>query len=167
MARGVSEYARKFLIDEATARREHTSPVLIWETGAEPDERERMLLGTRTGQHTSRPRAGDPLVFEVKKGSSKLNAFATGITVGRTDNNDIPLGDESVSRFHAWLEGEGLSWRLTDAESKNGTWLGPLRLTPKKPEPVSDGQRVRFGDVELRFLLPESFFAYLKQMMVR
>ena len=164
MSFGLSDYARRFLIDESATRQAHTFPVLIWES-ASPNEREPMLMQTRTGYFDRRPRAGDPLIFEVKKGASKTNAFAMGITIGRTENNDVPIDDDSVSRFHAWLEGDGKTWKLTDAESKNGSWMGPLRLQPKKSERVQDGARLRFGDVELQFLLPDSFFEYLKKMM--
>ena len=37
----------------------------------------------------------------------------------------------SVSRFHAWvqLDEKAGVWFLTDAESKNGTWLDKVKLT--------------------------------------
>jgi pSer/pThr/pTyr-binding forkhead associated (FHA) protein len=54
-----------------------------------------------------------------------------GITVGRVETNDVIVDDGSVSRFHAWLQLDERkkAWFLCDAESKNGTFLGPQRLT--------------------------------------
>lgn len=165
MATALSEFARRFLIDEAALRRELTHPVLLWEAGGAAEADERVLLQTRAGHGAKRPRAGEPLVLPVKKGSSKQNAFAMGITVGRTDSNDIPIDDESVSRFHAWLAEVPQGWKLVDAESKNGTWVGALKLEPNKAEILRDGARIRFGDVEVLFLLPDSLIAWIRNAL--
>lgn len=165
MTRSLSDYARLFLIDEQTFRLAHRVPVLIWEAGgSQGAPTVEPFMGTRAGLSARRPTAGDPLVLEVKKGHSKANAFALGITVGRAETNDIPIDDESVSRFHAWLADDGKGWKLVDAESKNGTWIGAMKLDAKKPEPVRDGTRLKFGDIELTFYTPDAFFAFLMQM---
>jgi hypothetical protein len=166
MAVGLSTYARQFLVDEEKARAGQESPLLVWENPlggtAEP-----LLLGTSTGTTPDRPRASEPLVFEVKKGPSKQNAFPMGVTLGRTENNDLILDDNSISRFHAYFQQDLRThdWKLVDAESKNGTWVGPLKLVPRQPEVVRDQTQVRFGEIEMMFLLPESFFAYLQRKM--
>ena len=79
--------------------------------------------------------------------------------------NDVSLEDESVSRFHAFFQNESGAWTLTDAESKNGTFVETVRLLPNKPYAVRDGMRLRFGDLEVRFLTAESFVKQLWNRM--
>jgi FHA domain len=166
MSIGLSQYAKRFLLDPA-AREAHTLPILLWETVGTEEARDRLVLETRAGFPAMRPRAGEPLVFEVKKGGNKANAFAMGITVGRTEINDIPVDDDSVSRFHAWLQQDLHSgeWRLVDAESRNGTWVGPMRLKPNHPETLRPGAQLRFGNVEMTFLPPNEFFAAIAKRL--
>ncbi len=102
-------------------------------------------------------------MLEVAKSQNKANAFAMGITIGRTDTNDIPVDDESVSRFHAWLSKSPEGWKLVDAESRNGTWVGALKLAPNKAQIIQSGARLRFGEVEVLFLLPDGFAEYVKK----
>lgn len=165
MIRPLSQHGRQFLTDAEGFRTSHQVPVLVWEAGAASRTDPKLVLDTRAGFVGSRPRSGDPLVFEVFKSTKKANAFAMGITLGRTETNDLPVDDDSVSRFHAWLESDGREWRLVDAESRNGTWLGALKLSPRKPEALPDGGRIRLGNVELVFMLPRTFCVYLERMM--
>ncbi len=141
------------------------APVLVWES-VELRPGEVPYQNTEAGTFQTRPRTGDALVFELKKGPSKQNAFAVGITVGRAETNDVPIDDVSVSRFHAYFHHDlKTGWKLYDAESSNGTWLGALKLTPKTGEPIGDRSRVRFGDVEMTFYEPKSFSAFLQKRM--
>ena len=131
-------------------------PVLIWEapatTGGEHWERTR-------GHNVATPLAGDPRVFRVEKGAKANNAFGFGITLGRVDTNDLVLEDDSVSRFHAFLrlDERTQTWTLTDAESKNGTWLDGNKVEPNQGVAVKDESLLKFGDAVLKFLLPASF----------
>jgi hypothetical protein len=168
MSMPLSHFARLLLGDEASAHAAVSSPVLVWEA-AYTGDREKLKLETKAGMHERRPKAGDPLVFEIRKGHSRANAFAMGVTVGRTDANDVTFEHESVSRFHAYFQQDLRTgaWKLVDAESKNGTWLGPLRLGPNKGEQLASGARLRFGDIEVLYFEPPEFFAYLAEMMRR
>ncbi len=163
----LSTYARNFLNDATEARRFLNRPVLVWETPNEGFEDE--LFTTEAGEKRNVPKAGAPLVFELRKSTSKTNAFAMGITIGRTGNNDIVLEDKSVSRFHAYFQQDpkDSSWRLVDAESKNGSWVDGVRLTVGKAEAVADQAQLRFGEVEVQFLLPGSFFELLQKRLIR
>jgi hypothetical protein len=102
------------------------------------------------GQH-------EPIVFPLLK--SQGNAFGRGVTVGRTGNNDVILDDGSVSRFHAWFSRDtgDTGFLLTDAGSKNGSYVAGNRLLARKPTPVGDGTRLRFGQVEVSFYTPGGF----------
>jgi pSer/pThr/pTyr-binding forkhead associated (FHA) protein len=107
---------------------------------------------------------GEPIVFPVVK--NQENAFGRGITVGRTGNNDVVLDDGTVSRFHAWFQRETDGrYTLTDAGSKNGSFVAGVRLTPRRPSPIADGTRLRFGQVELTFYLASGFTKVLARRL--
>jgi hypothetical protein len=89
------------------------------------------------------------LVLAVRK---VQEAFPSMITVGRTANNDVVVEDVQISKFHAFFRVQGNAVELADAGSRNGTFLGELRLQPKGPAvPVRFGDHIRFG--ELKFIL--------------
>lgn len=72
--------------------------------------------------------------------------------IGRDADVDVLLDDVKVSRRHATLTvGDGPTL-LADAGSTNGTWLNDHRVS--EPRELRDGDRVRIGQVELRFFDP-------------
>lgn len=158
-------YARKFLVDPAGAQRAMDAPVLVWEAPPSVAAHDEALSATQAASAMERPRAGEPLVFELKKTPSKLNAFALGITVGRTDNNDVVLVDASISRFHAYLQRDAKGWRIVDAESLNGTWVGGVKLVANQPQPLGERARLKIGNIELLFLSPAAFVEYVKSKL--
>jgi hypothetical protein len=164
MAKGLLYYARQYVSNRKALEASLSSPLLLWEAPpvAPLTERWRITAGGLAG---NRPRAGEPLVYEVKKGAAKGNPFAMGVTMGRMDNNDVVLDDESVSRFHAWLQQDAKGWTLVDADSRNGTWLAGKKLAAKEKVLVADGQKLKLGSVELNFYEPKTFLAQLKDLV--
>lgn len=156
MAVKLASAAAQYLADPTGFRRDWSFPTLLWETAEEEPEAESSTVTTHAARVVERPRAGDPLLLEVRKGSHALNAVAHGVTIGRTSNNDIVLFDPTVSRFHALLREDEKThrWLLEDAESQNGTWVGELKLSPRSAVAVVDGAKLRFGAVQVTFLLP-------------
>jgi pSer/pThr/pTyr-binding forkhead associated (FHA) protein len=73
------------------------------------------------------------------------------ISLGRSQNNDIVISDQSVSRVHARLMRRNGTYELSDLGSFNGTFLGKRKLT--EPTMIAEGDEVRFGDIRyiLRF----------------
>lgn len=141
-------------------------PALLWEAppGATTDAGHWEM--TDAGGSLTRPRAGEPLVFLVEKSANTAsNPFAMGVTIGRVESNDVVLDDGSVSRFHAWLQKDERTqhWSLTDAESKNGTWVDGAPLAPKQRAALRDGARIKLGDVELQFLLPPALKTFVAE----
>jgi len=130
-----------------------------------PPGEDEYQMKTVTNAGTPTLGVGEAVVFPVLK--SRTNAFGRGITVGRTGNNDLILDDGSVSRFHAWFSrGEGdEGFLLTDAGSKNGSWAGGVRLTPRRPVAVTDDTRLRFGQVEVTFYVASGFVRMLSVRM--
>src|SRR5687768_10390090 len=120
MAFHLSQVGRQFLLDEQRFIDAHQLPVIVWEgAGQDLDARDAEITFSLAGAlEAARPTAGDPLVFEIAKGTSKFNAFAMGVTVGRTTGNDIVIPDPSVSRFHAYFQQDPATsgWNLVDAE---------------------------------------------------
>ncbi len=67
-------------------------------------------------------------------------------TIGRGDDCVIALDDNSASRTHARLEASAANpgqFRLLDAGSSNGTWIGERRI---KDELIAVGEAFRIGD---------------------
>src|SRR5262244_4400551 len=166
MPAALSAYARELLNSDQEARKSLDYPVLICEEPGIGFEDEFFTTETTPKK---RQGSGSPVVFEVKKSPNKTNAFAMGITIGRTGNNDVVLEDNSVSRFHAYFQQDPKDshWKLVDAESKNGSWINGIRMTAGKAEAVADQAQLRFGDVEVHFFLPRSFFKFLQVQFTR
>jgi hypothetical protein len=105
----------------------------------------------REGMLTPRPRrqsgSTNLMVLPVRK---VQEAFPSMITVGRTNNNDVVIEDIQVSKFHAFFRVAPERLELADAGSRNGTFIGGIRLETKgAAKPVRNGESVRFGRVEL------------------
>jgi serine/threonine-protein kinase len=80
------------------------------------------------------------------------------LIVGREDprreiHPDILINDESktVGRIHACLSCQQGQWSIEDRNSRNKTRLNGDMLIPYEPQPLKDGDRLRFGRVEARF----------------
>ena len=69
------------------------------------------------------------------------------VLIGQSPACDVQLSDRSVSRRHAALESDPGGVRLVDLGSRNGTWVGRLRI---RDTYVNDGEVVRFGDASVR-----------------
>jgi FHA domain len=110
-------------------------------------DRDALLSGPRK----RRPSAETALlVLPVRK---VQEAFPSMITVGRTSNNDVVIEDVQVSKFHAFFRMNGDKLELADAGSRNGTFIGKLRLETKgASRPVRQGETIRFGHLEFIFI---------------
>ncbi len=82
------------------------------------------------------------------------------ITVGRAPQKDIVLRHESVSKFHAWFEvDETGTFFVTDAGSKNATWLNGMPIVAAAP--VRAGDTLRFGTVDATLCSPRALWRVL------
>lgn len=73
-----------------------------------------------------------------------------GFTIGRDDDNDLPIRSPKVSRKHARIEFDGNNYRVSDMDSTNGTYLGSTKLLPGIPEIWTMDKPLRIGDTYLR-----------------
>jgi hypothetical protein len=155
------------LLDDPKAFDKHLGgrSVLVYEPVARQTEDSGVnhRLRTSSGVTGGTIGGGDPVVALLEK--SKDNVFQRRVTLGRTTNNDIVLDDASVSRFHGWLQKDDGSgrWTLTDAGSKNGTWVDNGKLSPKKPVILENSTKVRVGNLELTFYTAQGFKQLLQE----
>jgi pSer/pThr/pTyr-binding forkhead associated (FHA) protein len=68
--------------------------------------------------------------------------------IGRATDNDIVLGDSSVSRHHATIESGSGNFRMRDLGSQNGTFVRGNRISEAS---LNNGDPVRVGDASFTF----------------
>jgi len=89
---------------------------------------------------------GPALEIEVR-----LPRSAEAVTVGRSHDCDVVVGEATVSRFHAELRhGEDDEWTIRDLGSTNGTWLNG---SPVREARVFRGDVLRLGGLRLELRL--------------
>ena len=107
-------------------------------------------------------RGARPLVLPLRKVQS---TFPSMITVGRTDNNDLVVPDEQVSKFHAFFRLVGDRVELSDAGSRNGTFVAGRRLEARGASaPVEARVRLAFGAVEFQLFDARGCWEWLRQL---
>ncbi len=79
----------------------------------------------------------------------KISLDAPRIVIGRGDGCEIRLPDPSVSHRHASIRQRGSDYVVVDEGSTNGTFVGPVRLSPQAPRLVRSGELLRVGRIWL------------------
>jgi hypothetical protein len=149
------------LLESGELSRVMTVPVLVWNPPAETVEN--AVGETRpTGEFKAIPREPakrmpNAMVYELGDATARM-------TVGRGDDCTIKFPSDSVSRMHLQLNFSAQGWSVCDLGSRNGTWVGTTRIQPGTHVLLTDGVRLQLGDVELFFMVPESFCAYVAQV---
>lgn len=124
--------------------------------------------GVHSGVYT---RAGTTARLQIE-GTSELNMPTFSLQkeenlLGRRDpmSNIFPEVDLSkfdpqtkISRRHARIWRDGISFLVEDLGSSNGTILAvagidPMRLVPHQPHKLASGDRIRLGDTTLHFVV--------------
>lgn len=70
-------------------------------------------------------------------------------TIGRAADCDIRVHDILLSRHHCRIEPFGDAWRITDIQSKNGTYLGWQRI---RQQILTNNDDLRVGRTLIKFL---------------
>jgi hypothetical protein len=70
------------------------------------------------------------------------------VTIGRAPDNSLIVDDGRVSRQHARIELDGGNWRITDNNSRNGTFVNGARVTSQSLQP---GDKIVIGTALLEF----------------
>lgn len=161
MIRPLTAYYKELLSDRDALASSIDCPVLLWEAGLCAPDDSPGDVRTSEGGATFNPSPANPLVLQVRPESTRSEV--AGISVGRSDTNDVVVHNASISRLHALIYRDPRSndWRITDAGSRNGTSVDGAPVAREQQAVLSDGATVQIGDVRLRFLLPDSFLNLL------
>ncbi|MBP48373.1 MAG: Fis family transcriptional regulator [Myxococcales bacterium] len=72
------------------------------------------------------------------------------VTLGASDDNDLVIDDDKVSRDHARIFQEGDEFLIEDLQSTNGTFVNHVRV---RVAWLKSGCEIRLGSTQLRFSL--------------
>ena len=87
--------------------------------------------------------------FTTPEGASgTLELDSERMSVGRADDNQLIIADDSVSSHHGEVSFDGSSWTLTDLGSTNGTKVGGSRV---ESLPLVAGGAFQLGNVNCVF----------------
>lgn len=107
---------------------------------------------SRLGLSMAMPGSGDQLIV-AKQGEPPriVSLDKPTLTIGRTEDNDLPLPATGVSKRHALLKQTDAGWQIIDTKSTNGIHLKNQRLTAEVAHPWPAGQPLRLGPYILRW----------------
>ncbi|MBI3723279.1 FHA domain-containing protein [bacterium] len=98
------------------------------------------------------------LFLQKRAGAPKTGA----VSVGRADENDVPIAQKTVSNVHAHFIRDGSSWKVADQGSSNGTFVDEERLPARGSAKLTNGTRVGFGpNVRAKFWTPQGLYDFL------
>lgn len=115
------------------------------------DEETRVLVGAAKPPTKASERQAC-LVFIYPTGSNVGARFTLGdrpVVIGRDDNTDIRINDDSVSRRHACVQPGANGYDVIDLQSTNGTYVNDARILTHA---LKDGDYLRIGNGIFRFL---------------
>jgi len=72
------------------------------------------------------------------------------VRVGRGVDNDLVVGNQRVSRYHAQLRWVDSTWLVYDLDSTNGTWVDQQPVLATQPQALAPGAVLRLGDHDFR-----------------
>lgn len=78
------------------------------------------------------------------------------VTIGRSEDADIPLDSAAVSRLHAKIRRQGTSWIIEETGSKNGLFVNGQVITVK---PLKHGDTIEIAQHVLHWHRPDSELA--------
>ena len=102
-----------------------------------------------------------PLIeVRTKQGRKRLELKPEPLSIGRSADNVLKLDDDRASRFHCVIEpmeGNEAAFQLRDLGSRNGTKLNNEDVDI---EPLDNGDVVRIGRTEIRFIDPDQTYSH-------
>jgi hypothetical protein len=165
-AQYLDEYIRELKRDgEAAFRPRYTTPMLIV-TQAAGELKDKAAASEATVMASSSGWRMQELsllnrVYPVAKGTF---APPGPVTLGRTDNSDVSIPEESISKRHCTFEIAADGILLTDCGSTNGTSVNGTPLMPNAPHRLTGGETLAVGNFSFLFHTAESFLAYVSQL---
>lgn len=86
----------------------------------------------------------------IGRGEQMFELVGKVVTIGRADDCDVVLLEQSASRLHARLVPEDAGWTLVDEDSDAGVFMGTQRVRRQK---LDDGARFRIGETDFQLVL--------------
>ena len=155
MEKKVRNYEEKFetkndaincLLGELAKRRSETgSTGEMEEVMHEIDDRISEQIDDRP---PARERVTRLLIGRIDDQELRFPLFKDRVTIGRTQQNDIQLNAQYISRRHAVIKTEGDAARVIDWGSKNGVYVNSKRVTEHF---LKNGDIVTIGIAEFRY----------------
>ena len=88
------------------------------------------------------------VVIEPKQHRGRTYTLSNALTIGRVDNNDINIDDDTfISSHHARIEVRPEGVWVVDLKSTNGSFVNGQRLTGERS--VRKGDRIQVGSTVL------------------
>jgi phage tail-like protein len=76
-----------------------------------------------------------------------------GLRLGRDKDNTLSVPHREISRQHlliSWREDD--TYQVEDLNSSNGVWLNEVRIPPRVPQELKEGDVIRCGPFSFRFV---------------
>lgn len=86
----------------------------------------------------------------------KITFDTPRVVIGRGEGCEVRLPDPSVSHRHASVRQRGTDYIIVDEGSTNGTFVGPVRLSPQASRVLKSGDQVRVGRVWLEVRMEQA-----------
>ena len=71
------------------------------------------------------------------------------LTIGRAPENDLVLGESTVSPYHAQIVCGSGGWQITDLNSANGSFVDGVRIDSDYADLLSAGSTIRIGGARM------------------
>jgi pSer/pThr/pTyr-binding forkhead associated (FHA) protein len=81
---------------------------------------------------------------------------APRIVIGRGEGCEVRLPDPSISHRHASIRQRGNDYVVVDEGSSNGTFVGPVRLSPQAPRVLRPTDTIRVGRIWLEIRIEQA-----------
>jgi hypothetical protein len=143
-------------LDDAAFAKKHATAFLVLHRGDFKRPKGPQQTGTFLAPTPEVTADVTPIAFAIKRKPTSEFPF---VSVGRVENNDLYLPDETISKFHAYFKEENGQVVLQDGRSRNGTFVNGEKIAARgegAPVVVGDGSVVRFGTVSATLLLIRS-----------
>ncbi|MHC5023466.1 MAG: ATPase, T2SS/T4P/T4SS family [Planctomycetota bacterium] len=101
------------------------------------------------------------LEVRTPQGLKRITLETSSITIGRLGDNTVVVHDDQASRHHCIIEPQDDGFQLRDLGSRNGTKLNNKKVST---EVLDNGDVVKIGMTELRFIDPEQPFTRKQRM---
>ncbi|MFH1809010.1 MAG: sigma 54-interacting transcriptional regulator [Pseudomonadota bacterium] len=116
----------------------HSGSVALGSTGQITLNRDASTLSVAEGM----------ILVDEGETTRRIGVGVGGVRIGKAADNDLVIGDSSVSGYHAVVFARGDRYFIQDLESTNGTVVGNLKVVESE---LPFGVEFRLGRVRLHF----------------